>query len=66
MTRREQVFFLKNLSEFPLLKKGPNPSIANYLNADFKSFYDFVYESFNWESTPQGFDWWKNFATKYT
>ena len=66
MTRKEQVFFLKNLSEFPLQVKSPKPSIAKYLNSDFKSFFDFIDESFDWGQTKEGFAWWNNFATKYT
>lgn len=62
MTRKEQVIFLKNLSEFPLEVATKDPSISNYLNCQFSSFFDFVDESFDWGVTKEGFGYWEGFA----
>lgn len=62
MTRKEQVIFLKNLSEFPLKVVSREPSISNYLNCQFSSFFDFVDNSFDWEATKEGFAYWEGFA----
>jgi hypothetical protein len=62
MTRKEQVIVLKNLSEFPLTSVTKEPSISNYLNCEFSSFFDFLDKSFDWGATKEGYDYWEEFA----
>ena len=67
MKRKEQVLFLKNLvtygpAEFEMNEKRQKHSIFSYLNREFLSFEEFITNSFDWESTPEGHDWWWDYA----
>jgi hypothetical protein len=64
MPYKYQVLFLKRLSETPAAySSATEPRIISfYLNMKFESFYSFMANSFNWEETPEGRNWWGELA----
>jgi hypothetical protein len=64
MPYKYQVLFLKRLSETPAAYSfATEPRIISfYLNMKFESFYSFMANSFNWEETPEGRNWWSELA----
>lgn len=64
MSRKEQVMFLKHLVTYPPSRPMKmEVSIFEYLNEDFASFYIFITNSFNWAATPEGHQWWSEYAS---
>lgn len=70
MPARHQVLFLKRLSETMAADTGDVGvtngiwSIADYLNKEQESLYYFIVNSFLWELTPEGHQYWHKMANR--
>lgn len=64
MPYKYQVLFLKRLSETDPARPGEDfpYEIAVYLNDRYESFHNFISNSFTWNKTPEGHDWWSEVA----
>ena len=59
LSKADQVRFLRNLSTIePPSFDGHIPIISEYLLKEYESFESFIIESFNWSSSPEGYDFW--------
>ena len=62
MTRKQQVFFLRNLTS-PYSRDGRvGVSISDYLNKEFTTFHNFIDNAFTWDHTPEGHPYWHTIA----
>ncbi len=39
-------------------------NVDEFLEQENKSFFDFIADSFKWDSTPEGEDYWLNIASE--
>jgi hypothetical protein len=54
----EKSMFLDNL------KKGYQKGIRSHMNARHSSWEDFIDLAFQWDGTPEGFDYWNEVADR--
>lgn len=53
----EQEKFIKNFT-----KNNSKRTFDEYLQMEGLNFYDFILGAFSWDSTNEGFDYWRNLA----
>ena len=64
LSKADQVRFLKNLSTLSPAIPGSDNTISEYLSKSYNNFHSFINNSFHWESSSEGYDYWSKISMR--